>query len=123
MPCWRTNSASDVVFVDTNVLVYAHDADAGVKRERALERLEELWDAGTGRLSVQVLQKFYVNAMRKLTTRVARSIAHEVVDTCAARVREPTTPATVLRATDIAEWAWLSFWIGAIEVVNPFAAR
>ncbi len=24
---------SDVVFVDTNILVYAHDADAGVKRE------------------------------------------------------------------------------------------
>jgi hypothetical protein len=29
---------SDVVFVDTNILVYAHDRDAGSKREKAEER-------------------------------------------------------------------------------------
>ena len=49
-------------FVDSNILVYAHDLDAGLKRERAAATLCELWDAGTGRLSVQVLQEFYVNA-------------------------------------------------------------
>ena len=140
---------SDVVFVDTSVLVYAHDADAGAKRDTALEELDRLWDAGTGRMSVQVLREFYVNATRKLTMRVARSTAREVVDVYGAWVREPTTAETVLRATDIAEWARLSFWdalivasaeqaratrllsedlndgqsIGAIEVVNPFAAR
>ena len=47
---------SDVVFVDTNILVYAHDADAGPKRERAARTLQGLWDDGNGRLSVQVLQ-------------------------------------------------------------------
>ena len=30
---------SDVVFVDSNILIYAHDADAGPKRARAVERL------------------------------------------------------------------------------------
>jgi predicted nucleic acid-binding protein len=74
---------SDVVFVDTNILVYAHDADAGAKRDRAIERLRELWEADTGRLSVQVLQEFYVDVTRKLTTRVARSTAREVVNTMA----------------------------------------
>ncbi|MGQ0835362.1 MAG: PIN domain-containing protein [Gammaproteobacteria bacterium] len=101
---------SDVVFVDTNILVYAHDADAGVKRERAIEKLQQLWEGDTGRLSVQVLQEFYVNVTKKLTTRVARSTAREVVSTYGAWIHEPTTADTVLRATDIAEMAQISFW-------------
>jgi predicted nucleic acid-binding protein len=101
---------SDVIFVDTNILVYAHDADAGLKRERALEKLRQLWQTDTGRLSVQVLQEFYINVTRKLATRVARSTAREVVSAYGAWVREPTTPDTVLRATDIAELAQISFW-------------
>jgi predicted nucleic acid-binding protein len=101
---------SDAVFVDTNILVYAHDADAGVKRERAMEALRKLWETHTGRLSVQVLQEFYVNVTRKLTTRVARSTAREVVSAYGAWIREPTTAETVLRATDIAELAQISFW-------------
>jgi predicted nucleic acid-binding protein len=43
------------VFVDTNVLLYAHDADAGAKREVARARLRELWEERTGCLSLQVL--------------------------------------------------------------------
>jgi len=101
---------SDVVFVDTNILVYAHDADAGVKRERAVETLRRLWETDMGRLSVQVLQEFYVNVTRKLTTRVARSTAREVVSAYGAWIREPTTTETVLRATDIVELAQISFW-------------
>lgn len=101
---------SDVVFVDTNILVYAHDADAGVKRDRAIEKLRKLWETDTGRLSVQVLQEFYVNVTRKLATRVARSTAREVVSTYGAWVREPITANTVLRATDLAELAQISFW-------------
>ena len=49
---------TDVVFVDTNILIYAHDRGAGEKRIRATRALERLWDAQTGRLSVQVLQEF-----------------------------------------------------------------
>jgi predicted nucleic acid-binding protein len=59
---------------------------------------------------VQVLQEFYVSVTRKLTTRVARSTAREVVTTYGAWVREPTTPETVLRAVDLAELAQISFW-------------
>ena len=101
---------SDVVFVDTNILVYAHDADAGLKRERAIEKLRPLWEADAGRLSVQVLQELYVNVTQKLATRVARSTAREVVSTYAAWIRQPTTADTVSRATDIAELAQISFW-------------
>jgi predicted nucleic acid-binding protein len=101
---------SDVVFVDSNILIYAHDADAAPKRERAVEKLRELWDSGAGRLSVQVLQEFYVDVTRKLATPVARSTAREVVGSYGAWLREPTTSATVIRAIDIAEMAQLMFW-------------
>jgi predicted nucleic acid-binding protein len=33
---------SDRYFVDTNILIYAHDADAGAKHERARTLVEEL---------------------------------------------------------------------------------
>jgi len=101
---------SDAVFVDSNILIHAHDADAGPKRDRAVERLRQLWESGTGRLSVQVLQEFYVNVTRKLITPVSRSTAREVVSSYAAWVKEPTTPDTVIRAIDIAEMAEIMFW-------------
>ena len=37
---------SDKYFVDTNVLVYAHDSSAGSKHERARTVVQELWDSG-----------------------------------------------------------------------------
>lgn len=111
-----------VVFVDTNILIYAHDQDAGVKRERAMAKLRELWDSGAGRLSVQVLQEFYVNATQKLTTPVARSTAREIIKTYGVWIRQPTTVETVTRATELAELARISFWdaliVAAAEAVD-----
>lgn len=52
-------------FVDSNVLVYAHDAAAGEKHQRARALVERLWEEGNGVLSTQVLQEFYVNVTRK----------------------------------------------------------
>lgn len=99
-----------VVFVDTNILIYAHDVDAGPKRERSIQSMRPLWEADTGRLSVQVLQEFYVNVTRKLATPVAISTAREVVNTYGAWIHAPTTVDTVTRATHIAEMAQISFW-------------
>lgn len=101
---------NDVAFVDTNILVYAHDRDAGSKRDRSVRLLEELWESGSGRLSVQVLQEFYVSVTRKIATPVARSLAREVIGSYGAWVREATTPEIVLRAVEISELAQLSFW-------------
>ena len=53
-------------FVDTNVLVYARDVDAGDKQVRAMEWLTELWRAQKGRISYQVLQEYYVTVTQKL---------------------------------------------------------
>ena len=56
---------SDKVFVDTNILLYAHDRSAGAKYERARSLIEKLWDSGGGVLSTQVLQELCVNLRRK----------------------------------------------------------
>jgi predicted nucleic acid-binding protein len=138
---------SDVAFVDSNILIHAHDLDAGVKREQAVAKLRELWDAGTGRLSVQVLQEFYVNATQRLATPLARSTAREVLKAYGVWIHHATTVETVTRATEISELA-ISFWdalivasaeevdasellsedlndgqaIAGIQVVNPFKA-
>lgn len=56
---------SDKCFVDTNILVYAHDRSTGVKHSRARELVEALWDSGNGVLSTQVLQELCVNLRRK----------------------------------------------------------
>lgn len=105
---------SDIAFVDSNILIYAHDRDAGAKRDRAASLLGELWETGAGALSVQVLQEFFVNATRRFESPLARSAAREIVQVYATWVREQTTAETVIRAVDLADLARLSFWDGLI---------
>jgi predicted nucleic acid-binding protein len=52
-------------FVDTNILVYAHDITQGTKHERARELVNSLWESGDGVLSTQVLQELCVTVRRK----------------------------------------------------------
>jgi predicted nucleic acid-binding protein len=53
-------------FIDTNVLVYAHDGGAGAKHDKSVELLTRLFEDGNGALSIQVLAEFYAAATRKL---------------------------------------------------------
>ena len=53
-------------FVDTNVLVYAHDGGSGAKHRQAVELLTRLFEEACGGLSIQVLCEFYSAATRKL---------------------------------------------------------
>jgi predicted nucleic acid-binding protein len=57
---------SDRYFVDTNILLYAHDTSAGAKHERAKSLVEALWRDRTGVVSTQVLQELSVNLRRKV---------------------------------------------------------
>ena len=59
-------SASSHFFVDSNLLLYSVDPQDPAKRSRALEWLDALWQEGAGRLSWQVLNEFYWNAIRKM---------------------------------------------------------
>ena len=52
-----TNSTSEAVFVDTNVLIYARDGRNTEKRERARDWLSVISDAGRARTNLQVLNE------------------------------------------------------------------
>ena len=56
----------DNTFVDTNILLYARDASEPAKQAVAAKRLEELWEQRSGRISVQVLNEYFVNVTREL---------------------------------------------------------
>ncbi len=65
------------VFIDTNILFYAHDKDAGEKHEKALQAVLRAWSGGVRPvMSVQVLQELLVNLRKKLEN---DSIAVETV--------------------------------------------
>ena len=66
-------------FVDTNVLVYAEDRDAGHKHDIARDLVIGLWNDRTGVLSVQVLQELYVTLTRKLRRPMPPARAAEIV--------------------------------------------
>ena len=68
-----------LVFVDTNVLVYAVDGSEKVKQPAARAWMERLWLTGRGRLSAQVLQEYYVTVTRKLTPGIERGRARAQV--------------------------------------------
>lgn len=77
------------IFVDTNVLLYARDASEPDKQPRAQAWLEFLWRERAGRLSVQVLQEYYVNVTGKLSPGLDEPTARRDVRALAAW--EPVT--------------------------------
>lgn len=108
------------VFVDSNVLIYAHNADAGEKHALAAGLLRDLWEEHRGCLSSQVLQEFYVNVTCKIRRPLARAAAREVVRNYASWIEQAITSTTIVRASEIEEWVQLSFWdsliVAAAEV-------
>jgi predicted nucleic acid-binding protein len=133
-------------FVDTNILIYAHDVDAREKHTVAKEALSELWTDRAGFLSAQVLQEFYVNVTRKLSKPLLKKYARAVVDNYTIWCVD-TTAAEIAVAFRIEDEARIGFWdalicaaalktgaerilsedlnagqkIAGIRVVNPFA--
>ncbi|MGD0373491.1 MAG: PIN domain-containing protein [Streptosporangiaceae bacterium] len=97
-------------FVDTNVLVYAHDGTAGRKQEQARAVLAELWESGAGCISVQVLQEFFVTVTRKVPKPLdAVSAAAIIADLSHWRVHSPGSD-DVLNAIDSRRRHDISFW-------------
>jgi predicted nucleic acid-binding protein len=138
---------TDRVFVDTNVLIYAHDRDAGGKHDQAVHELDVLWESRNGVVSLQVLQEFYVNVTRKIPHPLDPEVAAQVVEDFAPWEGPALRAADVVAASRIATAHRLSFWdalivraamrchatrilsedlnagpvIEGIEIVNPFA--
>src|ERR1700681_4598721 len=100
---------SDKTFVDTNVLIYAHDVDAKAKHQLAKNVLRELWSQRTGVLSMQVLQEFYVNVTRKIASPLSRDMARLVVSSYSIWCME-TTPTEISAAFRIEDESRIGFW-------------
>lgn len=97
-------------FVDTNVLIYAHDRSAGMKHDRARSLLQELWDSRAGCLSIQVLQEFYVNITRKVALPLSPETAAEIItDLSAWQIHRPDV-SDILEAIRLQTRLQLSFW-------------
>jgi predicted nucleic acid-binding protein len=111
------SGTTDRTFVDTNVLIYAHDVDAGRKREVAQDLLRSLWVERAGVLSTQVLQEFYVNATRKIRKPLTKPEARSVVDTYASWCVEGTTANDVVAAFQVEDQARIGFWDALIIAV------
>lgn len=97
-------------FVDTNVLVYAHDRGAGPKHSDARELVEGLWRDRAGALSTQVIQEFYVNVRRKARNPVSGPEARRLVEDYLRWAIVVNDGNSVLEAIDLETRFRLSFW-------------
>jgi len=97
-------------FVDTNILMYAYDLEAGRKRDIALSLLAELWETERGMISTQVLQEFYVNVTQKIAKPLSFSAARGILQTYMAWQVEIITTEIILLASEFQERHTVSFW-------------
>jgi len=98
------------VFVDTDVFVYARDASEPLKQPRAHAWLEQLWSHRTGRVSVQVLNEYYVTVTRKLDPGLSRPEARADVQALMVWDPVPIDEDLVRRAFGLEDVASLSWW-------------
>jgi predicted nucleic acid-binding protein len=136
----------DKYFVDTNILIYAHDRYAGLKHERARQVVERLWISGQGVLSTQVLQELCINLRRKIARPLPVEEVRQLLQDYLSWEVVVNTPASVLQALEIEVRYKTSFWdalvlqaaessgatvlysedlaagqkYGPVQVINPF---
>ena len=137
---------SDKYFVDTNILVYAHDRSAGTKHDRARTLIEQLWQSGNGVLSTQVLQELCLNLCRKANPPLQIEETRRLLQDYLSWEVVVNSPESVLQALEIEDRYKTSFWdalilhaaeisgatvlysedfsanqkYGSVRVVNPF---
>jgi predicted nucleic acid-binding protein len=101
---------NQLVFVDTNILVYAYDHTAGTKYSTAVELVKRLWEMETGCISIQILQEFFVITSRKITKPLGSDLIKEIISDLANwRLHTPEVT-DLLRAIDIQQKNKISFW-------------
>jgi predicted nucleic acid-binding protein len=135
------------MFIDTNVLVYAHDRSETRKQPIARAVLDDLWQRRAGSLSTQVLQEFYVVATRKFDPPMSPSDAREIIALYGEWLLVEIDVTLILAASKLGERHKMSFWdaliveaadrsgatrlltedlqdgrrIRGVRIVNPFA--
>lgn len=111
-------------FLDSNLLVYAHDRGSGGKHERAKALVERLWLDGTGVLSTQVLQEFYVNVRRKAKRPLPEGEAARIVEDYLSWEVVVNTGRSILQAFHLEDRFQISFWDALIvQAANSAGVR
>jgi predicted nucleic acid-binding protein len=134
-------------FLDTNIIVYAHDGDEVAKQAQALELLERIGRTATAIISTQVLKEFYWVVTSKLRRPVPEDLAHEALLSLASLEVVQVSTGVILDAVRTSRVRALSWWdaliveaalaggasilysedlqdgrtFGDLKVVNPFS--
>ncbi len=95
-------------FFDTNVLVYADDKAAPAKQRCAVALVSDHRRAGTGVVSLQVLQEYFVTITQKL--HVDTGVARRKVELLAEFDVATPDVADILAAIDLNRIHGFSFW-------------
>ena len=101
---------SDNIFLDTNILVYAHDLDAGDKHDVAAKIISQLWESKNGVLSTQVLQEFYVTLTKKMPQPLSRLATRKILKEYFAWEVVINDLHIMFQASEIEENYNISFW-------------
>jgi predicted nucleic acid-binding protein len=101
---------ADKYFVDTNILIYAHDPASGSKRDRARQLIEHLWQSGQGVLSTQVLQELCVNLRRKVARPLPVDEIQQLIHDYLSWEVIVNTPQSTIQALEIELRHKVSFW-------------
>jgi predicted nucleic acid-binding protein len=99
-------------FLDTNILLYAASTAAAEADKSSVARA--LLTQGNWRLSTQVVQEFYVNAVRKLAHPLSEKSALAFIKQITAIEPIPIDLGVVLRGIQLCKRYQLSYWDGAI---------
>ena len=113
---------TEKVFLDTNILLYAHDLDAEEKRAIADQVIRQLWADRTGILSTQVLYELYLKITTPTATPAMRREARDLVNAYRVWPVVAIELADILAASDFEERCGLSFR-DAMVVVAALKAR
>ena len=103
---------TDLVFVDTNILVYMRDAAHASKQAQATQCMKDLWSHRSGRISMQVLGEFYTTVTRNLPRRIDPDAAWRHVVDLMSWNPQPTDRALLESAREI-ERRYRTSWYDA----------
>ncbi|MBZ0272707.1 PIN domain-containing protein [bacterium] len=110
---------SAIEFVDTNVLIYAHDANSPGKQRVSIELIERISNNSIGAISTQILLELYNGLTRKLKRRMDEKTAALIVAEAAQWFVFVPNEGDVLQAIEISRRHRISIW----DAMNVQAAK
>ncbi len=100
----------DPVFIDTNILVYAHDRSETVKCPLARQLVLDSVRAGSAVVSAQVLSEFFITVTRKIAEPLSLRAARNELSVLARLRVVPVDSTLILRAIDIMSGHQTGYW-------------